>query len=45
MRVAPPSPQPLGRVRGGYYVYSETFPLDPMKAKELVCAAVRQWAR
>ncbi len=26
-----------------YYVYSATFPLDPMRAKELVCAAVRQW--
>ena len=25
-----------------YYVYSGTFPLDPMRAKELVCAAVRQ---
>ncbi|WP_296253487.1 hypothetical protein [uncultured Stenotrophomonas sp.] len=26
-----------------YYVYSATFPMDPMRAKELVCAAVRQW--
>lgn len=26
-----------------YYVYSETFPMDPMRAKALVAAAVRQW--
>ena len=26
-----------------YYVYSETFPVDPMRAKALVAAAVRQW--
>ncbi|MCG8275420.1 hypothetical protein [Stenotrophomonas sp. NLF4-10] len=26
-----------------YFVYSRAFPRDPMKAKELVCAAVRQW--
>ncbi len=26
-----------------YYVYSATFPMDPMRAKELVCSAVRQW--
>lgn len=26
-----------------YYVYSGTFPVDPMRAKALVAAAVRQW--